>query len=535
MPGPTEQPSRQEQLLIQVVLWASLAVGLVVALLTYADYGPTYDAYIQANYGELALRYFQTGGEDRSCNEWLDLRFYGPLVEIIPAWIYEGGEHNKYHVRHLFLGLLALTTLPAVWLLGRKFADLRIAAFAVPAVATLPRFYGHWFNNSKDTSFAVLVLWFMFALIHMFSEARIRWHRCILCGVAMGLALCSRAGGFPLFVMFMGIATLSWLVARRDPADGSIGSAAVGALPKLLVVVVVAWPIMVAPWPWAHESVFGHPIEAMRVAAKFATTIPVLFEGEVFMSDQLPAHYMAKYVGIGTPLTVLTLALAGVIFGLRDVLTGYRTRQAYMVVMTLAWLFAPLLLFAVMRPNVYGGMRHFLFVLPALGILAAIGAAGVLRVVAGQRNRRIAWSALLGVVLLPVVDLVRMHPYEVAYYNSVVGGTAGAADRYWTEYTLSSYHEAFLWFNEKAAESPGETLIVVVGAPPPVLLWAEEYIAPNVELVGFYDLKQHRALGPASYFIGTTRNNVHEHYPDLPVVHTIGRAGATFAVIKGRP
>jgi len=40
---------------------------------------------------------------------------------------------------------------------------------------------------------------------------------------------------------------------------------------------------------------------------------------------------------------------------------------------------------------------------------------------------------------------VRLHPYQVAYYNVLVGGLSGAAGRFETEYSGVAYREALLW------------------------------------------------------------------------------------------
>lgn len=528
-------PTPREWFLIRAGLWIALALGIATVLLTYRDYGATWDEAIQAEYGELAVRYFATAGKDQSCNSFGDLRHYGPLIEMIPALVYSSTEAGKYEVRHLVLGLLATLTIPATWLYGRLFGDPRVALFSVIAVTSVPRFYGHWFNNSKDIPFAVLVLCFMLTLAAAFTEPTIRWRKMLACGLAMGLALCARPGGFPLFALYLCAAAGTWLVTRERSERGEPVSVAVWRLvPKVSLVVGLAWAVMVLPWPWAHGNAVLHPIESMRYAVKFPTIIQVLFDGATIPSNELPRSYIWKYVLIGTPLTVLALALAGLLLGLRDQLADWRSRQSRMVTLTQVWFFAPMLLYMLVKPNVYGGMRHFLFVLPPLGILAAFGAAGLLRMVRNRRWRRAAWIALLAVLLMPVTDLVRLHPYQMTYYNALVGGTAGASERYWTDYSLSSYKEAIGWVNDRAADAD-RRILVLIGANPAVMLWSESYASPNVELLPLRSVgRRSELLSRADYYIATTRGGLDQYFPDRPVVHTIGRDGAVFTVIKGR-
>ena len=139
-------------------------------------------------------------------------------------------------------------------------------------------------------------------------------------------------------------------------------------------------------------------------------------------------------------------------------------------------------------------------------------------------------------LLLPVLDLVRLHPYQVTFHNAIVGGVKGAAEDYWTDYYLSSYTEAVKWVNEQAARTPDEKAVVVVAAGMAVVQWAAEYAADNVEVVSIRKLDPSRStLAPADFLIATTRNGTDRTYPEARVVHEIGRDGVVFCVVKARP
>ena len=531
-PQVEESASRGERRLSLLVLALALVTGLVVVATTYRDYGATWDEGVQARYGQLALRYFESGGEDRACNEFLDLRYYGPLVEMIPALVERGEGRRTFEVRHLFLGLLSVLSLPALWLYARSMRGPLLAAFGLMAIATMPRFFGHWFNNSKDTSFALAVMWFMASLAALFSGPRLPWPRVVLCGIATGLGLCARPGGLPLFVLFAGAGALAWLLTREPGQGGeTVWRAVRQLLVKGVAVFAIAWAVMVAPWPWAHERPLANPFEAIRLAAAFPTTVNVLFDGRMILSDRLPWNYLTHYLLIATPLGVLALGALGLAAGVRDQLRNWRTRRSRLMALTQVWFFVPLALYVLMRPNIHGGIRHFLFILPALALFAANGAVTLVELARRPRSRWLAFAALSVVLLLPLRDLVRLHPYQVTYYNELAGGVGGASEREWTDYYLSSYAEAITWVNEQAAGEPERTFEVLISAGQNVLLWAEQYAAANVQLDSLRG-KPPRTV-PGDFYIGTTRYAAHEHFPDSPVVHSIGRDGALFTVVKG--
>ncbi|MEM7203631.1 MAG: glycosyltransferase family 39 protein [Planctomycetota bacterium] len=508
-----------------------------MTLVTHRDYGATWDEGLQARYGELALRYFASGGTDTACNTFEDLRFYNPLVEMVPALFYDAQDPERFRIRHLYLGLLASLCIPLVWGFARRLGDPLAALCGVLSLATLPRFYGHWHNNSKDLPFAVAFAGFLWAATRWLGHDRLPWQRALVGGLAGGAVLAVRPGGLPLLVAFAGLAAVvGRLSADRRETAMPLGTAGRRLAAQIPVALAIAWVLMVLPWPWAHEQPLRHPLQAMQVATDFTTTVPVLFDGATIASDKLPRSYMARYVLIGTPLTVLVLAALGVLRGLATQRPPWRGASGGAFVMTTAWLLVPLLLFAVLRPNVYGGMRHFLFVLPALAILAGYGASWLPRVAAGRLSRGALTAAALALVALPATTAVRLHPYQMTYYNALVGGVAGASRDYWTDYWLASYREAIHWVNARAAEHPERLTIAVLGIGDPGMLWAQTYAAENVQLVRLAEARQQRpSLAPADYYIGSTRNGLDRHYPDAAVAHSIGRDGAVFTVIRQAP
>jgi hypothetical protein len=104
----------------------------------------------------------------------------------------------------------------------------------------------------------------------------------------------------------------------------------------------------------------------------------------------------------------------------------------------------PLAVTVALRPAMYNGIRHFVFVLPPLAVLG--GLAGAFLVDAAARRWRFAPMA--GAILLvagagsAAAEMVRLHPYEYTYFNWLAGGVKGARDRYMLDYWGLSFKEA---------------------------------------------------------------------------------------------
>jgi hypothetical protein len=94
-----------------------------------------------------------------------------------------------------------------------------------------------------------------------------------------------------------------------------------------------------------------------------------------------------------------------------------------------------------------GGLRQHLYVVPAIAILAGIGAARLLEAArARQRSSRgWGWAAALALCLalvIPAVEQTRLYPYNYVYVSEVAG-IGGVGDRWETDSAFLSSRAAF--------------------------------------------------------------------------------------------
>src|SRR5262249_25940212 len=145
------------------------------------------------------------------------------------------------------------------------------------------------------------------------------------------------------------------------------------------------------------------------------------------------------------PEIFVVLATAGAVLAFvnaarRDV--AVPSRAALMLVATAATL--PIAITVVTRPAMYNGIRHFMFVVPPLAVLGGLAGARLLDR-ATQRGRAalaVAAAVLTAALVPPVVEMVRLHPYQYTYFNGVAGGVAGADGRYMLDFWGLSFKQA---------------------------------------------------------------------------------------------
>ncbi len=176
-------------------------------------------------------------------------------------------------------------------------------------------------------------------------------------------------------------------------------------------------------------------------------------------------------------------------------------------------------------------MRHFLFLLPCVAMWAALGVAAVWECWP-SRAGRIATIFLLSLLSIGACrDIVRLHPYQIAYFNQTVGGLAGAEGVYETEYWVTSYREAIEWI--VARSKPDRPIRILVAANEHSRTCAEFY-CPNHIKIEIVDSFGHDGPLPAgvAYYVGTYRSGMSRNFPEAPIVKAIGRDGAVFTVIR---
>jgi hypothetical protein len=545
--------------------WAIAFVGVAVLVIaaTAGDYGVAWDETVQARYGELALDYFTSGMQDRSYAEFLNLRYYGALFEMVPAGIAKLAPSSALEIRHVCVAATWLLAILGAMRFAQLLAFPYAPHFAVLALATLPSFYGHAFQNSKDMPFAAAFTWSMVAIATWLGRPRQRWRDALLTGVAIGLALAVRVGGV-LLLGFVGVGlAVRWALAigadagaagptsatedRPSPTGAGVrllAGARMLARPvgQALVVAVLAWGLMVATWPFAQEAPLRNPLAALSLSLEFPYRFPVLFDGQYSPSDHLPARYLIQLLVMKVPPAILGLALGG----LAAVFLGRvsraesdgRSASSMLALMLLVfWVVLPPVLFALDRPPAYDGLRHFLFVFPGVALLAACGASSVVDLVQ-ERRMRLAVIGIVALMLLtPVVDLFRLHPYQMTYFNQFAGGVGGAWQRYETDYWATSYREAMEWIQGRVG--PRQSAVVLVAANDYSRACAERYGGANLHVETIWQGGIDGPIGgtlPAGidYYLSTTRAGLAGNFPQAPIVHAIGRDGAVFAVVRGR-
>ncbi len=507
----------------------SLAVFAAVAVfivLTFRDYGISNDEPVQHTYGQLLLAWYASGFTDDRAFHYINLYLYGGLFDLIAAGFEPYVPLPLYEWRHLLSAGFGFVGLIGTWRLATRLGSEGAGVVAVLLLAVTGMYGGAMFTHTKDVPFAAAMVWSLYFITVLAGElpALPRGRTVLGLGVAIGCALGLRVGGV-FAVLYLGVTVGAATVLLRDLR------LPLRLLPRLMAAGLVALAIMAATWPWSVMPP-TNLLKAMGAFSHFSFDLKTLINGQLLPIDELPATYMPEYLVIKLPEVTLFGLLAGLglaLWMLVERLRAPRTAAGLSPRRTLLALplglaiLVPVAVAVLTDPPLYNGIRHFLFVLPPVSVLAALGLVGAFHAL--SRRARLAGAgfalAALGLFLFNASVLWRLHPYEYVAYNQLVGGTPGAWGRFEGDYWSSSLREAALALRHgvEREKPPAHPYKVSVCAED---VQALTYLGPRFEAVEEWE---------DADFILTAHHVGCDTAPGLPYA-TVSRMGLAFASVR---
>jgi dolichyl-phosphate-mannose-protein mannosyltransferase len=422
-----------------------VAVGLIASL-TFRDYGLGWDDYTHAEYADLLLRMYGSGFKDTAALSFANLYMYGGGFDMAAALLHKVIPLELFETRRLLGAIVGMIGLAVTWRLGRRVGGPLAGLAALLLLALCPTFYGHMFMNPKDAPFAVAMVILILGLVRLAEEYPSPSPRTILIvGLGAGLSIGSRIlGGLGLIYALAGFVPL--LVAEvhsqgaREAARRLI-HVAYGLLPSL----ILGYLIMGLIWPWSIMEP-GNPFGALSYFSQFfEKPWKEMFEGALVSVPDMPWSYLPILFALQLPEVLLGLSIAGTLGTLVALARGDvpARRKTILLIVTLAATL-PLVIAMLKRPALYNGIRHFIFVIPPMTVLAGTAFAwGMNWLKQYRRHWQPAAVAVFSFgLLLPLGEMIRLHPYEYTHFNNIAGTVRGADDLFMLDYWGLAFKQA---------------------------------------------------------------------------------------------
>jgi tetratricopeptide (TPR) repeat protein len=444
----------------------TLLLLLVFMPCVSGDYGITGDEDVQHAYGEHLYQYFATGGADDTAQDCCpdlganapqNLHYYGGFFDLLASTVYHslGFSGSPYHTRHVLNALFGFLAILFTAKLTRRMGGYGAGLLAILLLALTPRFFGHAMNNPKDIPFAaafIMTVYFLFRTIRMFPRPTFM----ALLGLTLGIAwsISIRIGGLML-IGFMGLLGL-WEVFGNPALRKHFKRDLKKYLKLLLVVGIGGYLLGLVFWPYAHLDPIGNPLKALGLMEQFDVGVRLLFDGDYIMSTQVPWYYEPRFMLITLPLAIF----AGfALLPLALLRSRYNKRHLLMLLFVMVF---PLAYAIYQSSPLYDGMRHFLFIVPPMAVLAALSWKSLIEWVRRKYAKLAVVAVIAALLFLPLRWMVANHPHTTNYYNEVYGPTAKSVGQYDVDYWFNSLEPAVNWLVENENLQGREDTVKIV-------------------------------------------------------------------------
>lgn len=486
---------------------------------------------------------------------WGLVNEHPPLMRLINGlgWALTHGWLDAPLIHRMGSLILAALTVSVVTGMTSYWRGPRAALFAGAALLAMPRLFFHMHLSVLD--FPLAAIWILGTLIFYGEMRKIRLHipspawrpslaSAFVVGSWIGLGLLTKINAV-LLLPFWGIWLLCYRRTRRHLLTFTL------ALPIGLIVLSAGWP-----WIWKD------PINGLWNWVQFFRVhfeIRQWFAGQLYVDT--PWYLPFVIVGITTPL--LILALAGLGATLRPKAHArHALIESEWTGLHLLGMATVLGYYALPFTPIHDQERLLLAAYLHLALLAGDGFERVTQWIFTRSARPIQRSARLTIqiglgllLLLPgIVQSVRLHPYQLAYYNEAVGGVTGARRLdLETIYFATTYGH----FLSELNQLPSNAVIWVMPNSWDVLYYYQRYgmLRPDLVILrppgwgSFYDDQgvpwQGGNLDNADYALIERRQTtfnamIPEYAPQLawadhPEVARLTRNGVVLATLHSRP
>lgn len=461
------------------VIWSLLFGGafFFYGLFTLSHYGLNLDETSHYLRGHMYLHFLLTGERDfvdlpptyrkslyQNENTAYKLTFendsgHPPLNDILAAFfntvLYQKlGVLPDLEAHHAFTLLVSsLSVVVVVWFVSSNYG-LFSGLVAGLAFGLYPLFLGESRFNIKDpveTSFYTLAIIFFYS-----GVARAKYIFILVSSIFTGLALGTKFNIFfaiptvGIWILFVRSAFVAFF-RRKDKHQ---------LLFSFFIYPFTTFGIFFFTWPFLWNDPIRRILETFNYYQKIG--FGIIYQSPEYLTVFGINTYGAQWILFTTPIITLILTFFGIIYVFKK---GIFEKNK-LSILILIWFLIPIIRASMPKAGIYGGVRQIMEYIPAMAILAGIGAnyviAWLLRYLVTwfkilnikQTNFKLLLQIVIVLCFFPVAfKIISIHPNENVFMNSIIGGLGGARQRkldHWGNTFGNVYRQGVVWLNSHA-------------------------------------------------------------------------------------
>jgi len=393
-------------------LYLLLGIYFIFSLITYKDYGITADEEMEYKLGKNLINYFANRPEYESQDVFTQkpwVKYYYHLYPMILSIFNAKNYYEWYHFENMLFASLIIVF--SYVLMYTEYKNKWKSLIVPITIILTPRFFGDIPANPKDMPFAVMYF-ISLSLIYLFGKKdRNSSLEMISLGIILGITQSMRIIGYSLYGIYLFNAYLNNKLFRKDTFQ------------QLFLLLGISHLFMYLTYPFISQDIFN-VVTLFKITKEFTPwNGEILYLGQFITREQRPWHYLFIWLLISTPIYITIMHFVSLKLA----------KENKLLRILLFTIYLNFVAYLLLKPIIYNGVRHFLYILPLLSITAGIATIQLLN--------RVKYI-YLAFVFYVVYQMAKLHPYEYIYFNDFAKYTFPIEKTFETDYWGASYKEA---------------------------------------------------------------------------------------------
>lgn len=413
-------------------------------ILSYRDYGITYDEAAQRKHGLVALKYVierwfgvenlpaYLANMSDNLQSYGFAKYYGigikiPLILVELLTGFRMTSQQIFHMNHLYTFFLFYVSAIFVYKIAQKlrFED-KYVILTVLVYILCPRTLADSFYNIKDSVFGSLLVIMLYFGLSLIEEYKVS----TALGLAVSAAFCLNTrivGALPLV-----ISCLVFILKN--------GKINLKRLRQMICIGLFAFVIYIVIAPAAWDNIGDYVYNVIRTFGNFDQSNAEIIGNVSYLQQNLPWFYTILFIFLTVPNLYIIFGGLGV---LSEGAKYVRLKNIKESIIENRLTFVLLVQFAsvvgydmIMRPAKYNMWRHFYFLLIYLALFTVMGIRYAVSKFENFKHLLIGFTIIS--LSMTVIWIVKNHPYEYMYYNPLV--VFDTEEKMTHDYWHASYH-----------------------------------------------------------------------------------------------
>ena len=424
----------QEKIFIILFFAALLAAGYIL----HKDYGISLDEESTRFHGIVSLNYiceiffpnqkfeFQI---NNSIPKLLQYEFneYGVFFEILLIAIIEILFENKnfteiFYNRHFLNHFLFLISVFCFYFLCKDIFKNKLYSFFGSAILyTSPRIFAQSFYNDKDLVFLSFFVFLIFFSIKFIKKPL--YYNAFFLGLFSAITSNIRIIGIYVVFLVIFFVIIQMLIEKKFDFK---------KIKSIIVLLFFNFICLYIFWPLLWEAPLENIINSIKTFSKYPWEATVYYLGNFYKPEFLPWHYFLIYFFATNPILLSAIIFGGFLQVFmrfvkrfinidpnnhhKDIWKGEKEKIFLFI---LAIIITPIFLVYFFNSRLFNGWRHLYFLFPCL-ILFGIYFIDKIYLSFFKKKKMIFAISILSIITINnLYNLVRLHPFQYIYFNSI--------------------------------------------------------------------------------------------------------------------